>query len=658
MNSYPASPIFSPSNEDIESSHLFHFLQWVNKKYLLELEDYDALWRWSVEHKEAFWSDLLHYFKVSYQGAYLNVTNSDAMPGVRWFDGITLNYAEHLLRNKLPDDIALIACDESATPRYVYWKDVESQAATLQKWLLSKKLAMGDRVVAYLPNIPEATISLLSTISTGLVWSSCSPDFGSSSVINRFRQIEPKVLIAVAKYTYGGKQFNRIQELKDIIQSIPSLEVVVLVNGDQGMQHDFSSDLPVYTWENIMADDREENLEFKQVPFNHPMWILYSSGTTGLPKAITHSHGGMLLEHLKYVHFHNDVKSREVFFWYTTTGWMMWNYLHATWLAGAVIILYDGHPTYPDSGHLWSLAESLGINHFGTSAPFIHACIKDELKLPALENLRSINSTGSPLSAEAYQWLYHSVSHGFYLWSMSGGTDMCTAFVGGCPIKPIYIGEIQCRALGCDLKVFDDHGHELFNKEGELVIVSPMPCMPIYFWNDPTGEKYKASYFDYFPGIWRHGDWITLTPHQGLIISGRSDTTLKRYGVRIGTAEIYAAVDLLPNIEDSLIIHIDSDQGEPFMPLFVKLAGGVALNEDLRTTIKKTIRTHCSPRHVPDEIYAVKDIPYTLSGKKMEAPIKKLFKGITLIELIEKGITGSMRNPDVLQEYEMLASKN
>jgi len=622
------------------------YISWLKKNKKLDFSDYESLWKWSVDRVEDFWSSILEYFQVQYTGSFEQVLSSRKMPGAKWFEGIKLNYAAHLTRKVELEASALIACNESGQIRPYTWQRVLREAGAVQRAFNRHGLRPGDRVAAYLPNIPEASISLLAIVASGLVWSSCSPEFGSASVIDRMSQIQPRVLIAVDHYRYSGKTFDRRAELEAIVNGIPSLELVILVDPLPGGSGELRG-LPVIPW-TAVAGEEGEFPEYVEVPFDHPMWILYSSGTTGLPKAITHSQGGMLLEHLKYIHFHNDVRKGELFYWYSTTGWMMWNYLHTSWLAGAVPVLYDGHPAHPGFARLWDLARDLGIHHFGTSAPFIHSCMKEGLVLPELPLLRSISSTGSPLSPEAYDWLYREIGHPLYLWSMSGGTDVCTAFVGGCPISPVYEGEIQCRALGCDLRVYDEQGQELNNEVGELVIVQPMPCMPVYFWNDPDGHKYHEAYFEVFPGVWRHGDWIQLTSTGGLVISGRSDTTLNRLGVRIGTAEIYAAVQQLEQVEDSLIIHIDLKSGEAYMPLFVKLKHG-QLEDHLLSEIRATIRHHCSPRHVPDAIIQVKDIPYTLSGKKMENAVKKIFQGK---ELSLVASPGAMRNPDSLEEYQ------
>ncbi len=643
--------LFNPPEEWKSQSNLRQYMDWLKKNNKLEFNDYQELWNWSRTRIDEFWLSILDYFEVDFEGKFNEVYSSTRMPGVKWFDGIQLNYGSHLARNKTPDQPALIECNESGLKKTMFWSEVNETASALQQIFDQNGIHKGDRVVSYLPNRPEASIAFLAAAASGLVWSSCAPEFGSTSVIDRVSQINPRVLIAVDRYIYGGKTFDRKTEIKAIIKALPDVELLILVDAFRDTEWT-DLGIKIIYWEDLLRRVIKKPLRFEMVPFDHPLWILYSSGTTGLPKAITHSHGGMLMEHLKYIHFHNDVKSGDQFFWYTTTGWMMWNYLHASWLAGATLVLYDGHPTYPRADILWELADQLEINHFGCGAPFLHQAMNTEQKLPPLTKLKSISSTGSPLSEEAFSWLYKQKQQPFYLWSMSGGTDMCTAFVGGCPLWPVYQGEIQCRALGCDLQVWDENERPLTDEVGEMVITKPMPCMPVYFWNDSQGLKYRDSYFSHFPGIWRHGDWARITRHHGIIISGRSDTTLNRLGVRIGTAEIYSALQRIDWMVDSLIIHVENN-GQSYMPLFVKLKPAAKLDEGLILEIKSIIRMHCSPRHVPDEIIQVSDIPYTLSGKKMETAVKKIFTHKTISS---STAVGAMRNPDSLPEYLEIAN--
>jgi acetoacetyl-CoA synthetase len=493
--------------------------------------------------------------------------------------------------------------------------------------------------------VPEATISFLAVNSLGAIWSSTSPDFGAESVVDRFVQIEPKVIIAVDGYFYNGKSYDKTEIVKNIVTSLPSLEkVIILPYLNKGSLSQFSSD---FVNINDIWKNSAQELTFESVDFNDPMWVLYSSGTTGLPKPIVQSHGGILLEHLKYMAFHNDVHEGENYFWFSTTGWMMWNFVQAALLMGSTIVLFDGCPTYPDFNALWQFSEKVGIHHFGTSAPFLVASMKKGI-VPKescdLKTMRSLSSTGAPLPPEAFDYVYKHIKKDVWLCSMAGGTDVCTAFVGGCPEYPVYSGEIQCRALGVSLMAYNDEGLPVEDELGEMVIDKPMPSMPIYFWNDDDNKRYKSSYFEHFPGKWRHGDFIKINSKtHGLVIYGRSDATLNRHGIRIGTAEVYRAVNKIEEIEDALIVNLEQEEGKHYMPLFVKMKPDNKLNEDIKYKINNQLKTEYSPRHVPDEIIEVQDIPYTISGKKMEAPIKKILLGMPL----EKSINfDAMRNPE------------
>ncbi|HRO44225.1 acetoacetate--CoA ligase [Agriterribacter sp.] len=651
----PSPILWQPSEQFKVNSNLAEYMQWLKDNLSLECKDYDTLWKWSVEHPVDFWQSISDYFKLIHHAPCRNVMSEDHMPHTKWFEGGTLNYAEHIFRNATAERPALLFQSERHPLTSVSWEELKHKVAALQSFFIQQGIQPGDRIAAYLPNIPEATISLLAAMSVGAVWSSCSPDFGAGSVMERFQQIEPRILIAVDGYMYNGKIFNRREEVKAIREALPSVEKLIRIPyaaNDTDMQ-----DVPdTVLWDEVMQTSYT-GLRFTAVPFDHPVWILYSSGTTGIPKAITHSHGGVLLEHFKYLAFHNDVQPGEVFFWFTTTGWMMWNYLHAALLTGATIVLYDGSPGYPDISVLWRMAANAGVHHFGTSAPFIMACKKAGI-LPGeygdLSALRSVSATGSPLPQEGFDYVYEKIKKDLWLCSMSGGTDVCTAFVGGCPLLPVYEGEIQCRALGCDLYALDEEGNRLWNEVGEMVITKPMPSMPVFFWNDQQFEKYLSSYFETYPGIWRHGDWVKITPQNGVVILGRSDATLNRQGVRIGTAEIYRAVDTIPEIKDSLIVNIELPGGGDYMPLFVVMKENHSLTAEIKDTIKRTLRSTYSPRHVPDEIIAVNDIPYTISGKKMEMPVKKILMGRPL----EKSVnTGSVKNPESLEFFKTFVVK-
>jgi acetoacetyl-CoA synthetase len=646
--------LWKPSAQWKEQANITQYVQWLKECNGVVCNDYDALWKWSVEHTADFWKSITEYFNIIWHQPYRQVISNDTMPYTKWFEGGQLNYAEHVFRNASDDQIAILFQSEKQPLKSISWKELKAKTAALQTFFLQQGVKPGDRIVAYLPNIPEATIALLATMSIGAVWSSCSPDFGGDSVVERFQQVAPKILIAADGYWYNGKCFDRSTVIKKIATTIPAIEKIVLIPYIQSIL-EISEDDKVVSWSQAVATVTN-NLLFIPVPFAHPVWVLYSSGTTGMPKAITHSHGGVLLEHYKYLSFHNDIKRGEIFFWFTTTGWMMWNYIHAALLTGAVIVLYDGSPGYPDLHILWQLAEKAGIQHFGTSAPYIMACQKAGIRSGELYNLsalRSISSTGSPLPPEGFDYVYEYIKKEVWLCSMSGGTDVCTAFVGGCSILPVYEGEIQCRALGCDLSAWDEAGNDINDEVGEMVIKKPMPSMPVFFWNDDRFEKYLASYFDVYSSIWRHGDWLRITPRNGVVILGRSDATLNRQGVRIGTAEIYRAIDTMPAIKDSLIVNIELPDGGDYMPLFVIMKNGVVLTEDIKAQIKSALKNAYSPRHVPDEIIAVDDIPYTISGKKMETPIKRMLMGMPL----EKSVNaGSVRNPASLTFFKAFAA--
>ncbi len=645
----PPPVLWRPSSEFKSRARLTHYAQWLSYRTGESFPTYERLWAWSVEHLEAFWKSIWDYFEVQSPSPYAAVLRGGPMPEYEWFPGSRVNYAEHIFRMADAERPALLFQSERYALRSMSWQELEEEVAALATFLRRQGVTAGDRVVAYLPNIPEATVGFLAAASLGAVWSSCSPDFGAASVLDRFRQIEPKVLLTVDGYQYSGKAFDKRAVVRELIEQLPTLERVLFIPYlDEEATPD---DLPkTILWAEALNTDPEP-LRFEPVPFAHPLYVLYSSGTTGIPKAITHCHGGMLLEHLKYLAFHNDVHPGERFFWYSTTGWMMWNFVQASLLAGATIVLYDGSPGYPDLNVLWELAQKAGIHHFGTSAPYLVACMKQGIRPGKdfdLGALRSIGSTGAPLPPQAFDWVYEAVKQDLWLCSMSGGTDVCTAFVGGCPWEPVYEGEIQCRALGCSLHAFNDRGEPVLDQVGEMVITRPMPCMPVYFWNDPGKQRYRASYFEMYPGVWRHGDWVKVTSRGTLVIYGRSDATLNRKGVRIGTAEIYNALDKVPEVKDALVLNLELEGGEDYMPLFVVPAEGVALDEALKDKIRRTLRSEYSPRHVPDDIIQIDEVPYTISGKKLEAPVKKILLGIP----VEKAANpDSMRNPQALDFF-------
>ncbi len=641
--------LWQPSEIFKNNTNLKEYLNWLKQKKELNFKDYDALWQWSVEETKEFWQSIWEYFEVQSPTSYQYIHSDDAMPNTRWFKGSTLNYAEHIFRQKNEQFPAILFQSEHQELKSISWQELEQQVTAFAAWLKEKGIQKGDRVVAFLPNVPEATIAFLATCSLGAIWSSCSPDFGANSVIDRFQQIEPKVFITVDGYQYNGKSYDKTIVVETIIEALPTLEQVVFLPYLNDLAI-LSTTKSVTYWQ-ASIQNQSAQLTFELVPFEHPIWVLYSSGTTGIPKAITHSQGGVLLEHLKYLAFHNDVHAGERFFWYTTTGWMMWNFVQAALLRGATIVLYDGSPSYPDLNVLWQMTQDAEIQHFGTSAPFLIANRKaecspqDQFNLSAL---RSLSSTGAPLPPEAFEWTYSHIKSDLWLCSMSGGTDVCTAFVGGVPTQSVYLGEIQRRALGCAMYAFDEMGEPIINEVGEMVITKPMPSMPIYFWNDKDKIRYKSSYFEMYEGVWRHGDWLKITDRNTLIILGRSDATLNRHGIRIGTAEIYRSINKISAIKDSLIVNLELANGRHYMPLFVVMNEEALLNDSTKQQIKQQLRSDYSPRHVPDEIIEIEDIPYTISGKKLEAPVKKILLGIPVEKAANKG---AMRNPDTLDFF-------
>lgn len=648
--------LWRPPAELLTESHLAHYMNWLAQEKGLHFSHYRDLWKWSTDDLPAFWQSLWEYFRIIGHSPCQSVLTGSEMPDYKWFEGATLNYAEHIFRQKTDTRPAILFQNERQHLTSVSWAELERQTAAIANFLRRSGVRQGDRVAAYLPNSPHAIAAVLAAMSLGAVWSGCSPDFGASSVADRFVQIQPKILIAVDGYTYGGKAFDKRDTVRELCQLLPTVEKVIFIPYlDENAS--LKVDKEVVLWNKIMAAEPENpSYIIQPLSFDHPLWILYSSGTTGVPKAITHSHGGNLLEHLKYLHFHNDVRPGECFFWYSTTGWMMWNFTLAALLAGATIVLYDGSPGYPDLNVLWELAEKAPIHHFGTSAPYLVSCMKAGLSPRAtfdLKNLRSIGSTGSPLPPEAFGWVYENIRSDVWLSSMAGGTDVCTAWVGGNPLLPVYQGEIQCRCLGCAMESWDENGQPVpVGEVGEMVVTRPMPSMPVFFWNDPDGSKYRSSYFDTYPGVWRHGDWLSITERDTLVILGRSDATLNRQGVRIGTAEIYRAMDKIPEIKDSLIVNLERPDGSDWMPLFVALAPGAMLDDGLKNRIRMALRTTYSPRHVPDEILEIPDVPYTISGKKMETPVKKILQRKPLDKAFNRD---SMRNPEAMDFFIALA---
>lgn len=646
--------LWKPTQNFIDNSNLKQFEKWLLLKKGLSFTNYEELWQWSITELEAFWEAIAQYFEVSFNSPYQQVLNTRLMPGTNWFEGATLNYAAHIFRQQTTNRAALIFQNE-VEKREVSWDTLSTQVKAIQQFLKREGIQQGDCVAGYIPNIPEAIACFLAVNSLGAVWTCCSPDFGEPTVIERFSQIQPKLLIVVDGYQYNGKAFSRIAAIQNIRQAIQSIKQTLFI---PYLDKEANMADSVQFKEVLGAIEIDKPIKFTPVPFNHPIWILYSSGTTGKPKAITHSHGGCLLEQYKYGALHNNIKEGEHFFWFSTTGWMMWNLLQSTMLLGAIPVLYDGSPAHRDMMTIWRMAADLPIHHFGVSAPFLTACMKADLPIRKeldLTQLKSIGSTGAPLPTEVFEWIYQAVKKDIWLCSMSGGTDVCTAFVGGNPYLPVYKGYIQSRSLGAALFGYDEEGNRVMDSLGEMVIEQPMPSMPIYFWNDPKRERYKSSYFQEYPNKWRHGDWINIQVNGSLIIQGRSDATLNRNGIRIGTAEIYGVLDNLPAIKDSLILNLEQNNEEDIMPLFLVLNEGYAFSDDLIKTIKKELRTKCSPRHVPNKFLTIPDIPYTLSGKKMEVPVKKLLMGLTDPKKINRD---AIRNPEAMDYFvELLERK-
>ncbi len=639
------SPLWVPSGELLERANLTAYRRWLAADAGVGLDGYEDLWQWSVTELEAFWDSLWRWFRI--EGSRGGTVLADRrMPGTRWFPGAELSYAEHALSRGEPWRPALVARTEDGPLRTVTYAELREQVGAAAAGLRRLGVGRGDRVAAWLPNVPETVVALLATASLGAIWSSCAPEFGVGSVVDRFAQIEPKVLLVVEGYRYNGRTVDRSEALAAIRERLPSVEATVVVPAAGGGPSPAAPE--ALAWADLVAEAAEP--ECVRLPFEHPLWVLYSSGTTGLPKAIVHGQGGILLEHLKHLTFHLDLGPEDRLFWFTTTGWMMWNFVVGGLLTGSTVLLYDGSPGYPDLGSLWRFAAESGMTYLGTSAAFVQACMNaadDPTAGVDLSRLRGIGSTGSPLSADGFRWLAGHVGAGVPVASMSGGTDVCTAFVGGCPVRPVYAGEIQCRTLGAKVEAFDEDGRSVVDQVGELVLTEPLPSMPVAFWADPDGERLRGSYFDTWPGVWRHGDWIRITPDGGCVISGRSDSTLNRGGVRMGTAEFYRVVEALDEVVDALVVDVDGR-----LLLFVTLREGAALDDALLERLRQALRTELSPRHVPDEVHAVRAVPRTLSGKKLEVPVKKILAGTPVDQAVSQG---ALADPGALDEVVRLA---
>ena len=635
--------MWKPSVEQIERSQMFEFKEFINTRHGLNLGSYQDLHEWSVDNIHEFWAFAWEFFDIIHTQPYTQVVDDvSEMPGAKWFTGARLNFAENLLRRR-DDKTALIFKGESQPVRKLTYAELYSEVAKTAAALRTAGVEKGDRVAGFVPNMPESIIAMLATTSIGAIWSSSSPDFGIKGVLDRFSQIEPKVLFAANGYFYNGKFHDSLEKLKGILHDLPSVEkVVVIPYSDEDPDICIISNSILFS---DFIDNDEEEIEFEQLPFDHPLYIMYSSGTTGLPKSIVHGAGGTLLQHLKELQLHCDLCEQDTIFYFTTCGWMMWNWLVSSLVTGASLVLYDGAPFFPDANAMWKMAEELGITVFGTSAKFIagsEAAGNKPISTNDLSNVRLILSTGSPLMEENFDYIYRDVKKDVQLASISGGTDIVSCFAGGSPMLPVYRGELQCSGLAMDVDAFDHKGKSSRNAKGELVCKKAFPSMPIYFWNDPDGQKYHNAYFDKFENIWYHGDYIEINDHGGVTIFGRSDATLNPGGVRIGTAEIYRVVEQMAEVADSLVVGVQSN-GDEQVALFLKMDEGAILNDNLINQIKSSIRANCSPRHVPSIIKSVEDIPYTISGKKVELAVKKIIHGE---EVTNKD---ALANPEALE---------
>jgi acetoacetyl-CoA synthetase len=659
------------------------FMRWAGERWRRQLDDYPALWSWSVQELEEFWASIWELYAVRASRPYEKVLDARRMPGARWFAGAELNYAENiLLRERDPEAVALVHASERTDPRELRWGELSAQVAAVAAGLRALGVGRGDRVAAYMPNIPETLVAFLAVSSIGAIWSSAAPEFGARSVIDRFAQIEPKLLLAIDGYRHAGKDFDRAPVVGKILDELPTVaHTVVIPYLTGGAEGERSPEIAralgsraSLSWGELLASGEGAEPRFEQVPFDHPLWVLYSSGTTGLPKAIVHGHGGILLEQLKKSYLHLDLRRGDRIFWFTTTGWMMWNFLVGCLLSEAAIVLYDGSPGHPDLGVLWELAERAGVTCLGVSAGYLASCEKAGIEPGRdydLGALRAVGSTGSPLLPESFRWVYEHVGSDTWLFSTSGGTDVCTAFVGGCPLLPVYEGELQCRVLGCAVEAWDERGTSLVDEVGELVISEPLPSMPLFLWGDSpagtaaggaeggqprygrVGPRLLESYFSMYPGVWRHGDWIRITPRGGAVIYGRSDSTINRQGVRMGTSEIYRAAGALDEVLDALVVDVPGRDGQLWMVLFVVLREGTELDDALKARIARRIREDCSPRHVPDEIRRIEEVPRTLSGKVLEVPVKRILMGAAPDEAAS---VDSLANPRALDYFVKMAA--
>ena len=646
--------LWSPAPDVRQASRIGRYLAWLEASRGLGFEDYAAAWRWSVDDPGSFWSTIWEHFDVVASQAPTEALADARMPGAVWFPGARLNYAENVLRmpGRGPDEVVVIGRSQTRSPTALTAAELRDQVARCRAGLVALGVRPADRVAAFLPNIPEAIVALLATASLGATWTSCAPEFGTRAVVDRFGQVSPRVLLAIDGYRYGDRDVSRVSELAEIRAALPSLEATVVL---PYLDPEGAAMVPdALTWETLL--ETAAPLAFEPVPFDHPLYILYSSGTTGLPKPIVHGHGGILLEHLKALALHTDLGPDDRFCWFTTTGWMMWNYLVSGLAVGSTVVTFDGNPAYPDLSALWQLAAETRTTYLGTSAPYLMACRKADLEPGReldLSALRGVGSTGAPLPAAGFEWVAEAVSATVPLGSLSGGTDLCTGFLGPCPLVPVWSGEISCRMLGARVEAFAEDGRSVVGREGELVLTAPMPSMPVGLWGDANGSRLLAAYFSTYPGVWRHGDWLTITERGSCVISGRSDATRNRGGVRIGTAEFYGVIEGLPEVADSLVVHLeDPDGGSGELLLFIVPRVGVVVDDELRRRIAAELRKELSPRHVPDQILGIAAIPRTLSGKKLEVPVKRILLGEPTDQAASRD---ALADPRSLEPFEALA---
>ncbi|NOR10249.1 MAG: acetoacetate--CoA ligase [Desulfovibrionaceae bacterium] len=637
--------LWQPSAERMRNTNMYNFMEYVNSRHGKSLGKYDDLYEWSIEESPVFWATLWDYGEVIHSRSYDQVVDDiKKMPGARWFEGARLNFAENLLRYR-DDRIALSFKGEGRSTVSITYGELYQRVAGLAQSLLDLGIKPGDRIAGFMPNMIETVIAMLAATSIGAVWSSCSPDFGIKGVLDRFGQIEPRVLFTADGYLYNGKGFDSLERISEIIKQLPSIEKVIVVPNKRS-DPDCSTIRNGVLFEDFLAKEPTD-LHFEQVPANHPLYIMYSSGTTGVPKCIVHGVVGTLLQHIKELKLHSDVKREDTIFYFTTCGWMMWNWLVSSLALGARVFLYDGSPFHPDPAAMWQMTQDEKITIFGTSAKYLAALEKAGVRPKEsfdLTALKAILSTGSPLSTESFDFVYRHIKEDLCLSSISGGTDIISCFALGNPMGPVYSSELQCRGLGMRVEAYDAQGKSIIGGKGELVCTQSAPSMPIYFWNDPDNIKYRQAYFDIYPGVWQHGDYIEITGNAGVIIYGRSDATLNPGGVRIGTAEIYRQVESIPEIMDSLVVGQDWDSDVRIV-LFVKLRQGSQLTDQLIDRIKTTIRKNCTPRHVPAKVLVVEDIPYTISGKKVELAVRNVIHGLEV-----KNKDG-LANPEVLDYY-------